>query len=154
VRNWQSKIALSALTAALMMWEARAGVDQPSATVETPASVSVDRAPELEAGVRRSAGSRAVVVVVSGYQPPLEGSVQVVVKAVVGENGVEREIGRFGVMPRAAFSTNQPEKAQRFRLSLPSDVEIGRPGKLKVYLVPSIGDGAGARLYIEGVEVE
>jgi hypothetical protein len=136
------------------MLEAGVRADPQSATVGAPASMTLGRGPLTDAARPLPSRGAGVIVTVSGYQPPAEGAVQIVVKAKVMETGDEREIGRFGVMPRTAFSSGQPDKTQRFRLSLPPDLPLEKIEKLKVYLVPSTGDGAGARVEIGNATVE
>lgn len=147
-------VALGVFLLAFAMLEGGVRADQLSATVGAPASVTLGRGPLLDAARPLPSRGVGVVVTVSGYQPPSEGAVQIVVKAKVMESGAEREIGRFGIMPRAAFSSEQPDKMQRFRLSLPPDLALEKIEKLKIYLVPSVGAGAGASLEIKDAKVE
>jgi hypothetical protein len=51
---------------------------------------------------------------------------------------MEQEIGRFGIFPASAFR---------------KELASGGPIKLNVYLVPSKGEGSGARLEISGAEI-
>ena len=122
--------------------------DQVHATIDKPAVVTATPAPE-----RGSAGGGArVVVSVTAFQPPQDGGpVQVVVKAQ--RDGTEREIGRFGITPHTAFKADERSRPKSFGLALPSELASGGPIKLNVYLVPTRGEGRGARLEVGGAEI-
>jgi hypothetical protein len=122
-----------------------------TATVGSPASVPLVRSQPKDA----LSGSRASIIVsVAGYQPPREGAVEVVVKAQLGKGGAEHEVGRFGIMPQASFSAKQPERMQRFRLIVPPNLDLTGLEKLEVYVTPTLGDGAGARVEIKDAKME
>ncbi|MGH6839683.1 MAG: hypothetical protein ACREDT_12990 [Methylocella sp.] len=123
--------------------------DQAIATIDKPAAVTA--APAVE-GIEPAQAQR-VIIKVTGFQPPTEGAVQVVVKARVDDSGAEREIGRFGIFPNAEFKAAEPSKAQRFGLALPKELARGGPVKLNVYLVPLRGEGKGARLELGSAEI-
>jgi hypothetical protein len=126
--------------------------DQVHATVDRPAVVTATPAPKPTLG-RPAAGEGArVVVSVTAFQPPQDGGpVQVVVKAQ--RDGTEREIGRFGILPNTAFRAGERSKAKSFGLALPKELASGAPVKLNVYLVPTRGEGTGARLEVGGAEI-
>jgi hypothetical protein len=121
------------------------------ATVDRPAAVTAPAAPAAE-GIAPEQAQR-VIIKVTGFQPPSEGAVQVVVKAQMDNAGAEREIGRFGIFPNAEFKAAEPSKAQRFGLALPKELAHGGPVKLNVYLVPLRGEGTGARLELGSPEI-
>jgi hypothetical protein len=122
--------------------------DQMFATVATPAIVTV----KARAAIERR-GSLRVVIVVTGFEPPPDGSVvEVVVKAQEEGTDTEREIGRFGIFPYTEFKVANPASGRRLTLPLPREF-TGRPVKLTVQLVPlKGGEGQGARLDLGGAE--
>jgi hypothetical protein len=127
--------------------------DQLLATVDKPAVVVATPAP-LPASAAATRPSR-IIVSVTGYRPSQDGSpVAVVVKAQKDGRGAEQEVGRFGITPQAGFNAGGPAKAQRFRLDLPQGLQGDGPVKLNVYLVPSNGDGKGARVEIGSAEIQ
>jgi hypothetical protein len=121
----------------------------PVATVANPAVISAAPAPAAEQGV--ASQSPRVIISVTGFRPPHDGAVQAVVK--IRKDGMEQEIGRFGIFPNAEFTAADPSKAQRFGLPLPKELASGGAVKLNVYLVPFKGEGSGALLEIGGAEI-
>jgi hypothetical protein len=122
--------------------------DRVHATIDEPAVVTATPAPERGA----LAGGARVVVSVTAFQPPQDGGpVQVVVKAQ--HDGAEREIGRFGITPYTAFKADERSRPKSFGLALPSELAGGGPIKLNVYLVPTRGEGKGARLEVGSAEI-
>ena len=97
--------------------------------------------------------SPRVIVSVTGFEPPREGGVEVVVKAQAKGSTKEQEIGRFGVFPETAFKAPDPSKAKRFGLPLPPELAASKAVTLRVYLVPFKGNGDGARLELGGAEI-
>jgi hypothetical protein len=120
--------------------------DQMLATVGMPAVVTA-----MLVAPERAGEPRRVIVSVTAFRPPQDGHVMAVVKAE--SNGTEQEIGRFGIFPEAEFSAAESSKTQRFGLRLPKELASAGPVKLNIYLVPSIGEGAGARLEVGGAEI-
>jgi hypothetical protein len=122
--------------------------DQMFATVATPAIVTV----KARAAIERR-GSLRVVIVVTGFEPPRDGTVvEVVVKAQEEGTDTEREIGRLGIFPYTEFKVANPASGRRLTLPLPREF-TGRPVKLTVQLVPLRGgEGQGARLDLGGAE--
>jgi hypothetical protein len=122
--------------------------DQIFATVATPAIVTV----KARAAIERR-GSLRVVIVVTGFEPPRDGTVvEVVVKAQEEGTDTEREIGRLGIFPYTEFKVANPASGRRLTLPLPREF-TGRPVKLTVQLVPlKGGEGQGARLDLGGAE--
>jgi hypothetical protein len=139
-----------ALAAGAIFWElALAQNDRPSATVESPAVVTAKSAP----AEGFASQSPRVIVSVTGFEPPREGGVEVVVKAQAEGSPEEQEIGRFGVFPESAFKAPDPSKAKRFGLPLPQELAASKAVTLRVYLVPFRGSGEGALLELGGAEI-
>jgi hypothetical protein len=122
------------------------------ATVDRPAVVMASPAAAERGAIERNVGEPRVIVTVTGFQPAHTGAVQAVVKALL--DGTEQEIGRFGIVPHAAFKAAEPSQAQSFSLPLPKGLATGGSVRLNVYLVPSTGDGKGARLEVGGAEIQ
>ena len=134
---------------ALVRAEAAEG-DQVLATPEKPAVVTVARSAALD---RASGRNAAVYVQVAAYQPPRDGgSIVIVVKAEV-PGGAERDIGRFGLSLNKPFSAAEVPHGQTFRLALPRDLPGTEPLRLKIYVVQSRGETAGARVEIGKAEI-
>jgi hypothetical protein len=53
-----------------------------------------------------------------------------------GGDGVEREVGRFGITPDQEYSAAEPSDALRFSLPLPSELTADEPVTFSVQLVP------------------
>jgi hypothetical protein len=134
-----------------IFWDlALAENDRPSsATVESPAVVTATAAPAEGFTTQ----SPRVIVSVTGFEPPREGGVEVVVKAQSEGSQKEQEIGRFGVFPQSAFKAPDPSKAKRFGLPLPKELAASKTLTLRVYLVPFKGSGEGALLELGGAEI-
>ena len=142
-------IALAFAAGAITLDLPLAQIDRPSATVENPAVVTATAGlPEGFLGQ-----SPRVIVSVTGYEPPREGGVEVVVKAQSESSPKEQEIGRFAVFPETAFKAPDPSKAKRFGLPLPRVLAASKSVTLRVYLVPFRGSGEGALLELGGAEI-
>jgi hypothetical protein len=138
------------LAAGAGMWDlALAQNERLSATVENPAVVTAKAAP----AEGFTGQSPRVIVSVTGFEPPREGGVEVVVKAQAEGSQKEQEIGRFAVFPEATFKAPDPSKAKRFGLPLPQELAASKAVTLRVYLVPFRGSGEGARLELGGAEI-
>jgi hypothetical protein len=123
--------------------------DPSIAAVGKPATITARTASPDET----AAAPSRLVVSVSDFQPAADGNaVQVVVRALNERTGAEQEVGRFGVMPYGAAGIAPPQ-VQRFGLALPEDLSADHSIRLNVYLEPSIGNGKGARLKINGAEI-
>jgi hypothetical protein len=142
-------LGLLALPAAFVGSVAAKG-DSVLATVDRPAVVMAS--PAERGAIERNVGEPHVIVTVTGFQPAHTGAVQAVVKVLL--DGTEQEIGRFGIVPHAAFKAAEPSQAQSFSLPLPKGLATGGSVRLNVYLVPSTGDGKGARLEVGGAEIQ
>jgi len=110
------------------------------ATVDHPAIIYAMKAPSAE---QRPAAR--VVLSVIAYRPPVDGSVQAVVKAINGEREAQ-EIGRFGLHPDVEFRVGNSSNAPRFAFPLPGGSTGDKPLKLQVEVVPLTGEGKNARL--------
>jgi hypothetical protein len=127
--------------------------DPSIAAVGKPATITARTASPDETAAAPSKRSTRLVVSVSDFQPAADGNaVQVVVRALNERTGAEQEVGRFGVMPYGAAGIAPPQ-VQRFRLALPEDLSADHSIRLNVYLEPSIGNGKGARLKVDGAEI-
>jgi hypothetical protein len=81
-------------------------------------------------------GRGRLIISVTNYHPTVDGSpVEVVVKGRGGD-GVEREVGRFGITPDQEYSAAEPSDALRFSLPLPSELTADEPVTFSVQLVP------------------
>jgi hypothetical protein len=139
-----------AFAAGAIFWDlALAQNDRLSATVENPAVVTATAAP----AEGLTSPSPRVIVSVTGFEPPREGGVEVVVKAQSESSPKEQEIGRFAVFPETAFKAPDPSKAKRFGLPLPQVLAASKSVTLRVYLVPFRGSGEGALLELGGAEI-
>jgi hypothetical protein len=141
----------------LALWTAAARAeegDQLLATVDQPARITATRAASVNDDA--SAGLGRVIVSVTHYRPTDDGlPIEAVVRARPGD-GVEREIGRFGVTPDREFSSADPSTTQRFGFALPRELAsilaAGKPVTFSVHLVPVQGLGKGASLRVGTVE--
>jgi len=129
--------------------------DPSIAAVGKPATITARTASPDKTAAAASTRSTRLVVSVSDFQPAADGNaVQVVVRAVNERTGAEQEVGRFGVMPYGAAGIAPPQpEVQRFGLALPEDLSADHSIRLNVYLEPSIGNGKGARLKVDGAEI-
>jgi hypothetical protein len=122
-------------------------------TVDKPMTITATAAPPDEKAAVAPNRPARLIVSISGFQPAADGSpVEVIVKTLNERTGAEQEVGRFGVMPHGAVG-GAPPSIQRFGLALPKGLTTDHPVKLNVYLRPSIGEGKGARLKVEGAEI-
>ncbi len=129
--------------------------DVMTATPEAPAVLTVP-VPQLDAGAGNKTSS--VVLSVTGYTPPEDGSLKAVVRLKDQANGEEQILGDFGVFPAdTGFQADTPDAAQRFSFDLPTEsLAAGAPDtlRLKIELVPILGDaGRGGSLEFGGVEI-
>ena len=111
------------------------------ATVDYPAIIYATKAPSAE---HRPAAR--VVVTVIAYTPPVDGSIQAVVKVFDSEAGTAQEMGRFGLFPDVEFRAGGPSDARRFAFPLPRGDTGDKPLKLEVEIVPLTGEGKNACL--------
>jgi hypothetical protein len=166
--GWITRLGAAALAAlAAGPPAARAETDAMLATLDKPATVTVQRAPPAAETAAASRRPR-VVISVTNYSPTADCTpVQAVVKART-DGGPEVEVGRFAITPDQAFDAAAPE-AQRFALPLPAGFATDKPVRVTVALVPVEGAGpnsacpanlpegarrAGASLRIGTVEIQ
>lgn len=125
--------------------------DRLLATPDAPALVTASRSVAAEAA--EPSRSPRVVVAVRSYQPARDGApVRIVVKARDKE-GLEREIGRFGIIPNTAFKAPDLNRARRFGLPLPPGFSRDEPLKLSIYVEAANGAGIGSQVEIGGAEI-
>jgi hypothetical protein len=136
--GWITRLA----AAALAFWPlaahlgALAETDAMLATLDKPATVTVQRAPAT--GETAAPRRPRVVISVTNYSPTADCTpVQAVVKGRT-DGGPEVEIGRFAITPDRAFDAAAPE-AQRFALPLPIGLATDKPVQFSVHLVPVEG---------------
>jgi len=148
--------------AALALWPlaALAETDAMLATVDKPATVTVQRPPVAAApGPQRRA---RVIVSFTSYSPTADcAPVEVIVKGQAG-NGPELEVGRFAITPNSPFNGPEP---QSIGLPLPGQLVTDAPVRFSIQLVPveggepnpavcaTAGPRAGASLRISAVEI-
>lgn len=120
------------------------------ATVDQPAVITIPPAPEGVSTPQAVAGYPQVVVRVGGYQPAADGPVEAIVR--VRRDGVETEIGRFGISQPNAPRGNEPAKVQSFSIPLPKEL-AGGPLEIAVQLKSATGGGKAASMEIVGAEV-
>jgi hypothetical protein len=144
--------AVTALTMGSGFMTRRAGAD---VTAMPGQSVSLKpRAPRAAA----SGGQRVFVALsVIGYQPPRDGRIEVVVRAIGASGGERRDIGRFVVFPSKPISTSAPGDAQSHLFEvkgcLPADIATCIQ-HVEVELVAVQGPGTGASMTLGPVEIE
>jgi hypothetical protein len=143
--NNEAKNGRAWLTALiLLVWcisRASAEGERLVATVDYPVIIYAMKAPSAE---HRPAAR--VVLTVIAYTPPVDGSVQAVVKAIDSEAGTAQEVGRFGLFPDVEFRADNPSNARRFAFPLPPGGTGDKPLKLEVEIVPLTGEGQNACL--------
>jgi|GEM_PF-4865701 len=115
-----------------------------SATVSRPAVISLRADATAGAGER----SQSVVISVREFRPSSNGPVQIVVEEACG--GSTRVLGRFGVYPERAFSERSPGRAQHFRARVAAGSCVASSKTVRVRIVPSRGNGAGALVKVDG----
>jgi hypothetical protein len=124
---------------ALVVWSTShclAESDSLQATVGKPAIITA--APPQSTGDAKATLSRQarLIISVTNYHPTDDGSpVEVLVKGRIGD-GVEREVGRFGITPDQEYSAAEPSGALRFSLPLPRELTADEPVIFSVQLVP------------------
>ena len=112
-----------------------------TATAGHPATVPLDP-------IASGAAGEAVVVSVRKFHPSHQGPVQIVVEAICGGSGIV--LGRFGVHPERDFSAGGSTEAKHFRFQLEPGACAVRPEAIRVSIVPSLGNGAGASIEVTG----
>jgi hypothetical protein len=115
------------------------------ATVARPTAIPLARSPGAASLV--SGQVRQLDINVLGFQPAVDGPVQVVVEA--RNDGATVEIGRFGLYPERGFSAAEPAKTQRFALTVPAGLRLSESTRLVVRILPTRGSGQGASVEVE-----
>jgi hypothetical protein len=121
------------------------------ATTERPAIVTAKAADQALLGAA-DIGKGHLLIEVAAYTPsPDKKPVEVVVSAKLA-SGL-REIGRFSIMPAAAFNAGSHRPTQNFALPLPDDLK-GKPSlELSVAIVPVLNGGQGASVTIANAAI-
>ena len=134
---WITRLAVAVLAAwSSVPLAAQAETDAMLATLDKPATVTVQRAPAP--GETAAPRRPRVVISVTNYSPAADCTpVQVVVRGRT-EGGGELEIGRFAITPDQAFDAAAAD-AQRFALPLPSGLAADKPVRLSIQLAPAEG---------------
>lgn len=128
------RIAAGLAGAILGLLVGAAMADSLLATAETPATLTVQ--PRSAAAGLTASGRRRLTITVMNYRPAPDCTpVEIVVNASGGGNAGERELGRFGLTPAAAFDAASPSEAQRFSFALPPELSGTAPVALSVRLV-------------------
>lgn len=150
-----SVAAVFASFAAWGGWMTRRAVAE---TIVTPGQVVrltplQPRVVEPRADVQRT----FILLSVVGYQPPRDGRVEVVVRALDRSGGMRQDIGRFVVFPSQPILTSVPGDAQSHLFEVKGCQ--GREAALcaarvEVELVAVQGSGAGASMTLGPVVVE
>jgi hypothetical protein len=148
--NTLRTIFAGALVALALARAQAAEGDEVLATPDQPAVVTVTRSPALESAPGRSP---AIYVQVAAYQPPRGGGAVLIAVKAERPGQAEREIGKFGLSLNKPFGTADSPRGQTFRLPLPRDLAGAGPLRLKVYVVPSRGEAAGAKVEIGKAEI-
>lgn len=155
-RGWITALVLAGLCAALAATLLRPGTaavaDTPFATAQAPARHCAKHAPAALRSLRE--GAQQLVVVVKAFQPPKARSGQLVV-SLLSPNDKRIEVTRFAVHPLRAFTAQEPNRSQRFLVSLTGMahlVEDGKPLCVEVGFDTSAGAAEGGMAEI-GVEL-
>lgn len=143
------------LAAAVLVW----GALQSAACAEETMRATIDHPAVLTAGPADAAllgaadiGTGHLLIRVAAYTPPPDKKpVEIVVSAKLA-SGLH-EIGRFSIMPAAAFSAGANRTTQNFALSLPPDLKGKRSLQLSVAIVPVLTGGQGASVTIAGAAI-
>lgn len=113
--------AIALLAAALTgLPQAMAALPTPgttdTATAAVPARACVSPAPADLQALRED--RQRVVIVLHAFEPPRPARGQLVASLLAGDPPTPREITRFAVHPLRAFTAAEPQRSQRFRVSL------------------------------------
>ncbi|GKT26994.1 hypothetical protein [Acidovorax sp. SUPP3334] len=88
------------------------------------------------------------VIVLHAFEPPWPSSGRLVASLLAGTPPTPREITRFAVHPLQAFTAEQPQRSQRFTLSLAGYAHLlqaGRPVCLQIGFDAGAHPGEGGR---------
>ena len=125
--------------------------DSMRATIGRPATVTAGPADAALLGAA-NVGTGHLFIRVAAYTPPPDKKpVEIVVSARLA--GGMREIGRFSIMPAAAFSAGGSRPTQNFALALPDDLKGKHSLELRVAVVPVLTGGEGTSVTIAGAAI-
>lgn len=99
---------------------------------------------------------RTVLIRLAAYQPPQQGTVQVVVKAL-REGAQPVELGRFAVFPNTAFTLGSDASQRTYSVparACPSEPGLACTLRLEVSLAPVAGTGDGARITVASASID
>ena len=120
-------LACLCTTLAAMLWPREGGVASSAiATAQAPARRCAAHPPAVLRGLRE--GGQRLVIVVKAFQPPKGRGGQLVVSLVSPANKL-LELTRFAVHPLRAFTAQEPDRAQRFQVSLAEVAHLLEDGK-------------------------
>ncbi len=130
-------VLLAAMLAALPTHASQSMAGGPAgnatATAAVPARVCLNPAPADLQALRDD--RQRVVVVLRAFEPPRPARGQLVASLLAGDPPTPREITRFAVHPLRAFTAAEPQRSQRFRVSLAGYAHLlhtGQPVCLQV----------------------
>ncbi|GKT17015.1 hypothetical protein AVHY2522_13745 [Acidovorax sp. SUPP2522] len=83
-----------------------------------------------------------VVIVLRAFEPPRPATGRLVASLLVGAPPTPREITRFAVHPLRAFTAAQPQRSQRFLVSLAGDAPLPPAGQPVCLLIGFPIDGS------------
>ena len=145
--------SLCATLTAALLWPREAQLASSAmATPQVAARHCAAHPPATLRGLRE--GKQRLVVVVKAFQPPKAGGGALVVWLVMADNK-RHELTRFAVHPLRAFTAQEPDRGQRFLVSLAEVahlVEDGKPLCVEVGFDSSAGAPEGGMAEI-GVEL-
>jgi hypothetical protein len=152
-RAWIAALALAGLVAAVAWALLRPGLATPMAdnrlaSHSGPARLCASHPPaRLEAFKQ---GTQQLVVVVKAFTPPQGGGG--LVAQLVTHDGKRHELARFAVHPLRAFTASEPQRSQRFPLTLSGVghlLDSGKPVCVEVGFVPAAGAAHGGQAEID-----
>ena len=152
--GWTAAVVLACLctTLAAMLWPREANVASSAiATAQAPARRCAQHPPAVLRGLRE--GGQRLVVVVKAFQPPKGRGGQLVVSLVLPADK-RHELTRFAVHPLRAFTAQEPERAQRFQVSLAEVAHLLEDGKPLCVEVGFDSSGGAAEGGMAEIDVE
>lgn len=126
---WTAAVVLACIctTLAAMLWPREGSVASSAiATPQAPARRCAAHPPAVLRGLRE--GGQRLVVVVKAFQPPKARGGPLVVW-LLSPAGKRHELTRFAVHPLRAFTAQEPDRAQRFQVSLAEVAHLVEDGK-------------------------
>jgi hypothetical protein len=126
-----------------------------TATTQTAALHCISHDPATLRALKQ--GDKRLVVVVKSFQPPSPPNATLVVSLLTANKTQRHEVTRFALFPLRAFSAREPNREQRFLVSLAEQaslIEEGQPLCIEVGFDTSNGrlQGGAAEIDIELVD--